>query len=66
MNRWKKNVAIILTVAVTTGMTIACGNSSETASTAESSPQAAAADGGQENKSSSTNRSFKITWGIFN
>ena len=50
MNRWKKNVAIILTVAVTTGMTIACGNSSETASTAESSPQAAAADGGQENK----------------
>ena len=56
MNRWKKKIAILLTVAMTAGVMAACGSSNETPAqpAAESTPQAAATTGeeNQENKGS--------------
>ena len=47
MNRWKKKIAILLTVAMTAGVMAACGSSNETPAqpAAESTPQAAATTG---------------------
>ena len=52
MNRWKKKIAILLTVAMTAGVMAACGSSNETPAqpAAESTPQAAATTAGEENQ----------------
>lgn len=47
MNRWKRNLAVLLTAAMTAGMTAACGNSSETPSAAG---EAAKSQESKENK----------------
>ena len=51
LNRWKKKIAILLTVAMTAGVMAACGSSNETPAqpAAESTPQAAATTG-EENQ----------------
>lgn len=55
MNKWKKNVAIILTVVLAVGMTAACGSNKDTPASGESvssSESAVAGNESQNNKDS--------------